>query len=293
MEDILTDLRRTTANIQEFSSSLRTDGSQLVVRLNELAGSLNTIVAENRDNLKVTLENVREASKQAEMALASIEDVSRKIDRGEGTLGKLVTDESLYKNINTAAQGFSDYTSRIERMRTIVGFRSEYMFPEIKNYFTLELKPRPDKYYILEVTSDPFGKYARTVTTLTPPGNTVVQETYEDKLKFSLMFAKRFGNLAVRAGLIESTGGIGADYFAFDDRMKFSLEAWNFNSTEPHNTNAHLKATVNYGISKYVFLDAGYDNFLNPDRAFPFAGIGFRFDDEDLKYLLGSVPVPR
>ena len=46
-------------------------------------------------------------------------------------------------------------------MKTTVGFRTEYMFPESKNYVTLELKPRPDKYYILELVSDPFGKFSQ------------------------------------------------------------------------------------------------------------------------------------
>jgi phospholipid/cholesterol/gamma-HCH transport system substrate-binding protein len=167
------------------------------------------------------------------------------------------------------------------------------MFPEVKNYFTLELKPRLDQYYILELVSDPFGKFSRTETTTTPPGNTVVTETFENKLKFSLEFAKRYGNLAFRMGLIESTGGAGVDYFAFDDRIKFSLDAFNSNSKEPHNERAHMKATVNYSLSKVLYINAGYDNFLNADMATAFVGVGLRFTDEDLKYYLGSVPVPR
>jgi phospholipid/cholesterol/gamma-HCH transport system substrate-binding protein len=293
MEDILADLRQTTANIKEFSYALRSDGTELVMRLNELTASLNSVVGENRDNLKVTMENIREASKNAELALASIENAARKIDRGEGTLGKLVSDESMYNNIDSAAKGISDYTSRVERLKTTIGFRSEYMFPEVKNYFTLELKPRLDQYYILELVSDPFGKFSRTETTTTPPGNTVVTETFENKLKFSLEFAKRYGNLAFRMGLIESTGGAGVDYFAFDDRIKFSLDAFNSNSKEPHNERAHMKATVNYSLSKVLYINAGYDNFLNADMATAFVGVGLRFTDEDLKYYLGSVPVPR
>jgi phospholipid/cholesterol/gamma-HCH transport system substrate-binding protein len=293
MEDILADLRQTTANIKEFSYALRSDGTELVTRLNELTASLNSVVDENRDNLKVTMENVREASKNAELALTSIENAARKIDRGEGTLGKLVSDESMYNNIDSAAKGISDYTSRVERLKTTIGFRSEYMFPEVKNYFTLELKPRLDQYYILELVSDPFGKFSRTETTTTPPGNTVVTETFENKLKFSLEFVKRYGNLAFRMGLIESTGGAGVDYFAFDDRIKFSLDAFNSNSKEPHNERAHMKATVNYSLSKVLYIDAGYDNFLNADMATAFVGIGLRFSDEDLKYYLGSMPMPR
>ena len=177
-------------------------------------------------------------------------------------------------------------------MKTIVGFRGEYMFPEAKSYVTLELKPTRDKYYILEMTSDPFSNYNRTETTTTP-GSTVVTETYEDKFKFSLEFAKRWGNLALRLGMIESTGGVGADYFAFDDRIKFSVDSWNYNSKEPGNENAHVKATASVGLGKTIFVNAGYDNALNTKRASAFVGLGLRFDDDDLKYLLGSVPIPK
>ncbi len=292
MEDILGDLRQTTANIKDFSITLQSDGSEMVMRLNKLVASLNGVVGENRDSLMVTMENIKEASKSAEMALASIENTTRKIDRGEGTIGKLVNDESMYNNIDSAAKGISDYTSRIERMKTIVAFRSEYMFPEAKSYATLELKPRMDQYYIFEIVSDPFSNYNRTTTTTTP-GSTVVTETYEDKFKFSLEFAKRWGNLAVRLGLIESTGGAGVDYYAFDDRIKFSLDSWNYGSKEPDNEKAHVKATATVGLGKTVFVNAGYDNILNSRRASAFVGLGLRFDDNDLKYLMGSVPIPK
>jgi phospholipid/cholesterol/gamma-HCH transport system substrate-binding protein len=293
MEDILNDLRQTTANIKDFSRTLQGDGSEMVTRLNDLVASLNGVVGENRDNLKVTMENIKEASKSAELALASIDNAARKIDRGEGTIGKLVNDEGMYNNIDSAAKGISDYTSRIERVKTTIGFRTEYTFPEFKNYFTLELKPRIDQYYILELVSDPFGRYTRTETTTTPPGSTIVSETYEDKLKFSVEFAKRYGDFAFRMGLIESTGGVGADYYAFDDSFKFSLEAFNFNSNELHNEHANLKATANLHVSKVLFLSAGYDNILNPDRRSPFIGAGLRFTDDDIKYFMGSVPIPK
>ena len=292
MDDILHDLRETMANIKEFSTTLQGDGSELVMRLNELAGSLNAVVGENRDNLKVSMENIREASRNAELALASIESVARKVDRGEGTLGKLVSDDSMYTNIDSAAKGISDYTSRIERMQTVVGFRTEYMFPKSKSYFTLELKPKQDKYYIFEMTNDPYGKYTRTLVSATP-GSSVTTETYEDKFKFSLMFAKRWGDAALRVGLIESTGGIGGDYFLFKDKMKVSVDAWNMNSKEPQNTNTHLKATVTYMLGNTLFVNGGVDNALNTKRSSPFVGIGLRFNDEDLKYLIGSVPIPK
>jgi phospholipid/cholesterol/gamma-HCH transport system substrate-binding protein len=291
MEDILADLRRTTANIQEFSYALRSDGSEVVMRLNDLVASLNGVVSENRDNLKVTMENVREASKNAELALASIESTARKIDRGEGTLGKLVTNDSMYNDIDNTAKGLGDITSHFERLRTVIGFKTEYMFPDYKSYFSLDVKPTFDKYYTLEVISDPKYKFTQTITSTNPPGTTVTQDTYENKFLFSILFVKRWGNLGLRLGLMESTGGLGAEYYAMNDKIKFSLDAWNFASKEPGNLNTHLKATVSYNLNKLFFLDAGFDNFLNSQRAAAFAGVGLRFDDEDLKYLMGSVPI--
>lgn len=293
MQEILADLRNTMANIKEFSATLRDDGGEVIVRLNELIASLNGVVGENRDNLKMTMENIREASKSAELALASIENTMKKVDKGEGTIGKLVNDESMYNNIDSAAKGLTDYVSRVERMKTIVGFRTQYMFPDSQSYASLELKPRADTSYLIEITTDPFGSFKRTTQASTPPGSSVVTDTYEDKFKFSIEFAKRWGNLALRLGLIESTGGIAADYYALDDKFKFSLDAWNFNSKEPNNENAHLKATAAYKLGKTISVNAGYDNALNSRRATPFIGLGLQFDDEDLKYIMGSVPIPK
>jgi phospholipid/cholesterol/gamma-HCH transport system substrate-binding protein len=213
MEDILSDLRQTTANIKDFSHTLRSDGSELVTRLNELVAGLNGVVGDNRDNLKVTMENIREASKSAELALASIENAARKIDRGEGTIGKLVNDDSMYSSIDSAAKGLGDYVSRVERLKTVVAFRTEYMFPEGKSYATLELKPRPDTSHILRLLRS-FGKFTRTVTSTTPPGGSRDQ-TFEDKLQFSIMYAKVKSCSPPRADRIDR--GVGADYYAFDD----------------------------------------------------------------------------
>ena len=92
---------------------------------------------------------------------------------------------------------------------------------------------------------------------------------------------------------MESTGGIGGEYYMFDDKIKFSVDAWNFASKEPGNENSHMKTTLTYLLNKVIFLNAGYDNFLNAERKSAFVGAGLRFDDEDLKYLIGSVPIPK
>jgi phospholipid/cholesterol/gamma-HCH transport system substrate-binding protein len=46
-------------------------------------------------------------------------------------------------------------------------------------------------------------------------------------------------------------------------------------------------------LGNTLFVNGGMDNFLNSKRSAGFVGIGLRFNDEDLKYLIGSVPIPK
>ena len=47
---------------------------------------------------------------------------------------------------------------------------------------------------------------------------------------------------------------------------------------------------MDYFIFKNFFVSAGADNILNKKWRGGYAGIGMRFEDEDLKYLFGTMP---
>jgi len=77
---------------------------------------------------------------------------------------------------------------------------------------------------------------------------------------------------------------VGADYHLFRDRVKLSLDAWDFNR-EP---TPRLKASASYDFFKHLFLVGGGDDLANKDRRSVFVGGGIKFEDDDLKYLLTS-----
>jgi phospholipid/cholesterol/gamma-HCH transport system substrate-binding protein len=55
--------------------------------------------------------------------------------------------------------------------------------------------------------------------------------------------------------------------------------------------NAHARvAGVNSVLFKNLFVSAGGDNILNKKRRGGYVGMGVRFEDEDFKYLLGTLP---
>ena len=178
----------------------------------------------------------------------------------------------------------------IGRLRTFMDFHTEYNTEEgeWKGYFDLTLQPDKDKYYILGIVSDPMGSVERTERTI---GNvTVIEEEVEDKIEFTAQFARRFDDFTLRVGLMENTFGFGADYFFANDDGRLKFDLWDFSAKEAKADKAHARIGVDYRIFKYIFVSGGIDNLLNSNRRGIYVGGGLKFEDEDFKYLLGSVP---
>lgn len=284
---------KTVANMEEASSSLKTDLPKLLESLNRTSEKLEAIATKVEKGEGTLGKLVQEEGvyNKLDSALEGLNNITKKLEKGEGTIGKLFTDEKAYDQITTALEGLSNAVSRIERFKTVIGFRNEYQFDseENKGYFSIQLQPREDKFYLLELVDDPRGSVKR--TTLTDPATgTVLSDTLETKhkLKINAEFGRRFSDVGLRIGLMENTFGAGGDLYLFNDALKFSFDAWDFNSDDPLDRHAHLKATGSLAFFKYLFVQGGYDNFANKKLATGFAGAGIRFEDDDLKYLLGS-----
>lgn len=273
----------TVGNLREFSANLKTDGPELIANLNKTTRELKEMVEENKPAVKSTIE--------------SLNSIMKKIDQGEGTLGKLVKDEHLYENINKAAEGVEKTFGALDRFRTFVTFQAEYLnkIEDGKGYFYLTLQPRPDRYYILGVVGDPLGKVKTTETETTVDGVTVrkKEEKTKQEIEFTAQYAMRYKDVALRLGLTENTFGAGADYFFHQDKGKVTVDAWDFSNDEEHSKNPHIKAGVDYFIFKHLFVSAGIDNILNSKWRGGYAGVGLRLEDQDLKYILGSIPAVR
>ena len=260
--------------------------NSVVERIDSGEGTIGQLV-ENRD----VFDNLNQT-------LASIRDITDKINEGEGTIGKLINDEDTVDNLNASLKsleksmdGIERYVSKSEQFKTFLSYRGEYLFDggDGKGYFDLTIRPKEDKFYVLGIVADPRGSL--TVTDTTVGGKTTRTETWDrDELLFTAQIGKRFKDIALRGGIFESTGGAGIDYFAFEDKLQLTFEAFDFDSDK----NAHLKAYAEYQLLKHIYLSAGWDDFIsNEGNESPFIGFSIKFEDEDLKYLLGSVPIPK
>ncbi len=269
-------LTATISNVKDFSASLKKDGPELVANLEKASQELKAMIEENRPSVKSATE--------------SIDTISKKIAGGEGSLGKLVKDDRLYESLNKAAEGVNKQLGAIDRFRTFITFQADYLTKpkDAKGQFYVTLQPKPDKYYIIGIVGDPVGSVKTTTTTTS--GSTVTEEKVEKKIEFTAQFAKRFQDVALRIGLTENTFGVGADYFFLKDKAKLTADVWDFGSDEEGAKKPHAKIGVDYFIFKHIFLSAGADNILNKKRRGAYVGAGVRFEDEDFKYLFGTIP---
>ncbi len=302
-------LNRIIANFDDLSSNLKDAVDNINSSLTRTADNLNQVITENRGNLKEGIESLKTAAVKLQEAMETVQKVANnigpgvsdtvkslgsianKIDKGQGTLGKLVNDKEMHENLNKTISGINKYIEKAESFHLFVGYRGEYLFDEqdVKSYLTLRLQPKPDKYYLLEVIDDPRGKVEEK-TDSTIVGSTKTTQTtttISTKIKFSAEIAKSFGPVTLRGGLIESAAGVGIDYELWKKRFKFTFEAFDFNQTG----NPHLKAGGTLHINKYFYITAGADNFISKlGLGSAYMGLGLEFRDDDMKLLFSSAP---
>lgn len=276
----------TVSNIRDFSTGLKSDGPELIANLNKATRELKSLVEDNRSSIKNTA--------------GSLESITRKIESGEGTIGKLVKDDKLYDSINKAVEGVNKTLSSIDRFRTYLTFQGDYLTKskDGKGYFTITLQPRPEKYYILGVVGDPLGRVKTTETTTTVNGVSTTEraDVVDKKIEFTAQIARRFKesdifrDTVIRGGITENTFGVGLDQFFIKDKLKLSVDAWDFGHNESASRSPHLRTGADFFIFKNLFISGGLDNILNKKWRGAYIGGGVKFEDEDIKYLLGTMP---
>jgi phospholipid/cholesterol/gamma-HCH transport system substrate-binding protein len=272
------------AKILENVRVITEDIKVLLARANPALGDAGT------GELQSTFERVNRASASLESALSHVDSIAGRVDRGEGTIGRLSKDDALINEVQGVAEGVSDYVDSIRRLQAIVGLRSDYNFlaGTIKSYVELRLQPREDKYYLIELINDPRGKttFTQTDVDTTNPNDPshyrTVTTTTTDAFRFSIQFARRLGPVTGRFGIKESTGGLGLDIHLFRDRFEVINDVFGFGeSLKPR-----YRLFAGYEFLHRLWLLGGVDHIFLADRRDYFLGLQLRFTDDDLKTIL-------
>ena len=315
-------LDATLANFQRFSGDLAAITGGEKGDIVAILQNTRDATAEARDILR-TVGDVVGSSKQGDFkegvkslksnldkldkTLANVQEITDKINKGEGTIGHLVNDDKLAKNLDKASTQITNLLGTADSLKIEVNQRSEFLIgipkpsstalqnardtaynPWTKNYFGLRIIPKPDKWYGLELVDDPRGVTKRvkiqncvaSPTTLGPCPSTnpngnpnqfypdeVVQLVTERQLKFSAYIAKRYGFVSGRFGIIENTGGFGLKLHLLNDALTVSTDAYEF--ANPLKDHPRVKMYADYRFLDHLLITAGIDDMFNAPVADP------------------------
>lgn len=232
-------------------------------------------------------------------------DTTTEIDQGEGTLGELVNDPALANDIEDVVGGVKTFVDTITRWRMHFGLRNEYRVASgLPHYYvTLRARRRPGSFYYIEIEKGPRGGVPDTSLVYDHEQGLYRRRVrIEERLRFTLQWAKELGPLVLRAGIKESTPGAGADLL-LGDRLELSADLYELNTLE----HPRLKVGAAYRLFGSLYVLGGVDDALNEGRRLDieplavdvpiqfeelylgrdlFFGASLRFDDRDLAALL-------
>lgn len=315
----------TMGNAQAITAELRREIPRLADSIERVANAMSGTVEENRADVHRTIENLKTLSADLRTTSDNLGAITTQVRSGQGTVGKLLYSDETANRLNTAlgsvesgVNELKNVLGRVGRMQLDLGINSDYYagLPQqrvgveniggsSRSAVSLRLAPNPaenNRFYNLELADTPFGHQKEKLfetTTIDPAtglsSTVITKETqFDQNYVVSVQAGWHLGNVDARVGLIDSTGGAGIDW-RWNPRLRFTGEAFDF--SQRYDKNPHLRLFGEYTLREakpktpMIFIRSGIDNPFN-NTAFIF-GAGIRWRDDDLKYLLGSVPLPK
>jgi ABC-type transporter Mla subunit MlaD len=239
-------IERTSEAVQNFDNKV----NELSKNLGELISLLRDLVEENRENIKQNLVDAKELIGKAEKSLGHLDESLDRISAGEGTLGKLIHDTDLYEQAEKTVGDIKRALDPVSSLRVSARLQFDYYAgPEVlKSYLSSNLWLTPTRFLYAELIRDP----------------------WLDKFTFSAQAGMRWGDFASRAGIMQSKIGAAVEYYLLKDRIKFSLESYDFNR-RPY---PYFRFATSLSATKYFYLLFGLDDFAYSDLRRVFFGLG-------------------
>jgi phospholipid/cholesterol/gamma-HCH transport system substrate-binding protein len=292
-----TAIHEIVVNTQQITQRSAPEIAHILENVRETTREVRELVAKDGGDkpgeageIRKIVERVDRASQNLESALKNVDNVTGRLDRGEGTLGRLTKDEKLINEVEGAVENVGEFLGGVSRLQTIVSLRTDYQFlaSTVKSYVEIRLQPREDKYYLFEVVNDPKGltRFEQidvdTTNPNDPPHYREVRTVTQNTLRFSLQFAQSFGPFTGRFGIKESTGGLGLDVSLFEDRFELRQDLYGFGEV----VLPRWRISLGYEFINRLWLLGGVEDILSSSRRDYFVGGMLRFNDEDLKTIL-------
>ena len=102
LQEVLANIRAVSGDLRRVVETNEAGIERIVTNLDAFSGDMAGLSGGNREGIEELLEGFRTASRKLNTALDNLVEISAQVERGEGSLGKLVTDDALYDQVDGA-----------------------------------------------------------------------------------------------------------------------------------------------------------------------------------------------
>lgn len=243
-------LTRTVDQSSQVAQTLSQDMTRVARNLEETVDLLKEVISENRGDIRQRLQDLGTLIKETEKALRELNQSLHKINKGQGSLGKLIQNDDLYQEAEKALRQTRQMVDQVYQWRLEPTLEMQYLGETAKTRGQASLRFWfKDRQFV---------------------SAQIIRDPWQEKFVFSWQGGVRFGPFAPRVGLIESRFGVGLDWFVWQKWAIFRIEAFDFNR-EPR---PHFRLWSEFRPSRHFYFLLGVEDFTLAPRREIFFGLG-------------------
>jgi phospholipid/cholesterol/gamma-HCH transport system substrate-binding protein len=233
LQDNKQDTRALVANLTAVSLEMKNHSQSIMENLDKLSGQLNETATQGKPELQTTLKNFREASEDFKSTMKRLDNLAGKVEKGEGTVGKIMTDETLYGQTTETVSAIRDMALSISSSgKALSNTQFEYEMryrdsvDRMRNDIHLRISPNNKKYYL--VGASDIGK----------------------DVGLDLIYARREGPFDIKLGVLESEAAAGIDYHIKDKDWTIGITGVGLTEKKPR-----LDVQTQFKVGHYFDVD--------------------------------------
>lgn len=296
-------LQQIIDGLSKFSDNLGSSGGDLDKTMKDFGAAANNL-AEISDRLKrgegplgqllvddggTTKNNLNQTLDELHKAVKDFREIMQKVNGGQGTIGKLVNDNETAQKFEDALDTFNNISAKLDGFRAEANLEGAGLIGESGVYKGgVNGRVQLGTTFIdAGVAGDGFA--ARNDS----QGSKYYGKDFGPQAKYTAQVGKMFPgalageDIAVRAGLKNSSAGVGVDAYGnlVGKRVKYSADAYDFGGNDtPGSNKPHVDVSARADlIGSRVYGIVGYDNVLSEDYGAPMVGLGVRFQTDAAK----------
>jgi phospholipid/cholesterol/gamma-HCH transport system substrate-binding protein len=292
LKQIISNVNDLTASIKRISTTNEQKIAEIVDNVKALSEQLAYETDRyQKDSLMHDLAKIGPILDKADVAVGDLKIIIADLKDGKGTVGKLLRDDAVVDQVSQTLSSVNRLVNRINNIEADIGLSTgANTRTGTDTRFDLDIYPAPERFFRIGIVTNDFGpqteQKSETYTSVNNGEETKqsVRKINKSSFKFNFQIGRRIQRFGLRAGLIESTGGVGIDYYLPDWGIRTGMEVFDYQADAGPN----LRLITEAKIWNVLFARIAGEDLISKDgKQSATFSLGLRFNDQDLAALIG------